>query len=161
MPLTIHAVSRPLAQREPVPRGEMIKTINANDEGALEEIKVLLGWVYNACTLCMSLLNPKFVAWTKTIQAIWSKDKTKNKILEMLMGRLNSTASIFPLARHLLAIIRYSYSKMNAFSWYPLRPNIRNNLKLHMRILHKARKGIYMNLLTNCEPTQIYLTDTR
>ena len=48
---------------------------------------------------------------------------------------------------------------MNAFARHQLRPSIRDNLKLHMRILHKACKGISMNLITYREPNRIYLTD--
>ena len=48
---------------------------------------------------------------------------------------------------------------MNAFNQYQLRSNTSNDLKLHMRILQKSHKGIYMNLLTYREPTRIYLTD--
>ena len=66
----------------------------------------------------MSLPEPKFISWTKNIQDVLSKDETKVKNLKILIGRLNHTASIIPLARHFLAIIRFFHSKMNAFSWY-------------------------------------------
>ena len=136
----------------------MIKPSKEKSEGSLEETRVVLGWLYNTRTLCVSLPNPKFIAWTKTIQDIISKYKTKAKNLETLMGRLNHTASIIPLARHFLARTMYFYSNINAFARYQLCPNIHDDLKLHMRILQKARKGILMNLLTYCEPTHIYLT---
>ena len=158
MQLTINAVSCPLSQKEPVPRDEMIKTSKAKSEEAIEDIKVVLGWVYNTRTLCVRLLGAKFIAWAKTMQDILSKFKTKVKNLETLMGRLNYIASIVPLARHLLAIIMYSNSKTNAFPWYQLRPNICNDMKLHMRIPHKSHRGIWMNLLTYHKPTHIYLT---
>ena len=87
------------------------------------------------------------------------KRRKKAKNLETLIGRLNHTESIIPLARHLLARIRLLHSKMNAFNWYRLRPNICDNLKLHMSIIQKSRKGILMNLLTYRELTCIYLTD--
>ena len=48
---------------------------------------------------------------------------------------------------------------MNAFARYQLHPNIHNNMKLYMKILQKAHKGILMNLVTYSEPTRIYLTD--
>ena len=41
IPLAIHAVSRPLAQKELVPRDEIIRLSKAKSEGALEEIKVV------------------------------------------------------------------------------------------------------------------------
>ena len=85
----------------------MIDPSKAKDEGSLEDFKVVLGWVYNTRTLCVSSPDSKFIAWTKTIQDILSKDKTKAKNLETLIVRLNHTASIIPLARHFLAIIRF------------------------------------------------------
>ena len=98
--------------------------------------------------MCVSLLEPKFIAWTKTIKNIISKDKTKAKNLETLIGRQYHTASIIPLDIHFIVIIRFFHSNMNAFSWYQLRRNICDNLKLHMRIPQKDRKGISMNLIT-------------
>ena len=68
--------------------------------------------------MCVSLPEPKFIALTKTIQDIISKDETKAKNLETIIGRLNHTALIIPLARHLLARIGFFHSKMNTFAWY-------------------------------------------
>ena len=45
MPLAIHAVSRPLSQKEPVHRYEMTDPSKTKAEGSLEEIKIVLGWV--------------------------------------------------------------------------------------------------------------------
>ena len=140
-------------------RYEMIKPSKAKYEGALEDIKFILVWVYNTFTFCVSLPKPKLIALTKTLQDILSKDEKKVKNLETLIGRLNHTALIIPLARHVLARIRFFHSNMNAFYRYQLRPNIRKDLKLHIRILQKDQKGISMNLLNYCEPTLIYLLD--
>ena len=142
MPLVIHAISQPLAKKEQIPRDKMIYPSKAKAERSLEEIKSVLGWVYNKHILCVRLPDLKFIAWTKTIQDILSKDKTKANNLETLIVRLNHAASIIPLARHFLARIHFFQSKINAFSWYQLRPNIHDDLKLYMRILQKARKGI-------------------
>ena len=108
----------------------------------------------------MSLPKPNFIAWTKNIQDILSKDETKANNLETLIGSLNHTALIFPLARHFLVRIRFFHSNMNAFAWYQLRPNIHDDLKLHKRILQKSRKGTLVNLITYRKPTRIYITDT-
>ena len=108
----------------------------------------------------MSLPEATFIAQTKTIQDILSKDETKYKNLETIIGGLNHIALIIPLDRLVLPIIRLFQSNVNAFSWYRLRLNICDNLKLHMKILQKACKGISMNLLNYCEPTPLYLTDT-
>ena len=107
----------------------------------------------------MSLAEPKFIAWAKTIQDILSKYETKAKNLETLIGRLIDTVLIIPLARHILARVRFFHSKMNAYAWYQLRPNICDDLKIHMRILQKSHKGILTNLLTYREPTCIYIAD--
>ena len=137
----------------------MIKPSKVKAAGALEDIKIVLGWVYNTRTLCLSLPELEFIACTKNIQDILSKDETNANNLESLIGRLNHTALIIPLARHFLTRLRYFHSKMNAFSQYRLQPNIHDDMKLHMRIPQNPHKGIYMDLLTYREPTRIYLTD--
>ena len=109
--------------------------------------------------MCVSLPNPKFISCTKTIQDMLSKDKTKSKKLVTLIVSLNNTSLIIPLARNFLERIWLFQSKMKSFAWYQLRPSIRDDLKLHTRILQKACKGILMNLLTYRELTCIYLTD--
>ena len=159
MTLAIHAVSQKLAQKEPLPRDKMIKPKKAKSEGALEDINIFLGWVYITHILCVSFTKTKSIDQKKTIQDIWLKDEPKSNNLLTLIGRLNHTASIIPLARHFLTIIRFFKSNLNAFTWYLLRTNICDDLKLHMRILQKSRKCISMNLLTYHEPTRIYLID--
>ena len=87
------------------------------------------------------------------------KRRKKSKNLETIIGRLNHTALIIALARHFLARIKFFHSNTNAVAWYQLQPKIRDNLKLHMKILQKAHKGISMNLPAYCEPTRICHTD--
>ena len=109
--------------------------------------------------MCVILPKPNFIAWKKTIQGILSKDKTKSNNLETLIGRLNHKALVIPLSRHLHTRIRCFHSNINVFAWYKLRTNIRDYLKLHMKILHLAHKIISMNLLIYHKPTCIYLAD--
>ena len=148
MSLTVRTVSHPLAQKEPVPRDKIIEQSKVKAEGVLEEIKIVLGWLYNTRTLCVILTETKFIAWTKNIQDILSKDEIKANNLEMLIGRLNHTALIILLARHFFSRIRYFHSEMNAFAWYQLSTNSGENLKLYMWILLKSHQGILINLLT-------------
>ena len=53
----------------------MIKPPKSKAEGELEDIKVVLRWVYNTHTLIVSLPDTKFIAWTKTIQDNLSKPR--------------------------------------------------------------------------------------
>ena len=80
----------------------MIEPSKEKSEGVLEEIKVVLVWVYNTCTLFVRLTETKFISWTKSIQDIISKEETKAKTLETLIVRLNHTSSIIPLAIYFL-----------------------------------------------------------
>ena len=52
----------------------MTKPSKSKSERALEEIKVVLVWVYNTRKFCVGLPEPKVIVWTKTIQDILSKD---------------------------------------------------------------------------------------
>ena len=65
----------------------------------------------------------------------------------------------YPIIKKLPRDNQVFHSKVNVFARYRLQTNIRDDLKIHTRILHKSYKGILMNLLTYLEPTRINLTD--
>ena len=66
--LTIHIVARPLQMEEPIPRSHMVALQKLMAEGAMEEMKVVFGWLLDTRRLVIYLTDHKFVAWTKKIK---------------------------------------------------------------------------------------------
>jgi hypothetical protein len=65
--LAIHAVSRPVAVCEPIPRNKLTAEKKAIAESLLEEVKTTLGWLLDTRRLLISLTIEKYSAWAATI----------------------------------------------------------------------------------------------
>ena len=111
-PLAIDTVARPIDPNEPLPRTTFISKTKATAEGALEEVKTVLGWVLNTRRLTISLPAHKFIAWSSEMKTIIAKGSSSLKELKRVLGRLSHAASILPMARHFLSRIRYANSRM-------------------------------------------------
>ena len=130
-------------------------------EGALAEQKIIRGWLFETRAFIICLPLSKFIAWNTQIVQILEVGKVQKEGLNQLIGRLNHSASIMPLARHFMNCMRFLLSKMhNSYAFYSIKPTVRSDLELHQKILAKAEKGISINLLTFCEPTRGYRTDS-
>ena len=66
-------MGRPVDKHEPIPRLDLISLENLEAEGASEEVKTILGWLFNTCSLTLSLPIHKCKAWIKTIEEIIDK----------------------------------------------------------------------------------------
>ena len=119
--------SPPLAKNEPLPRDPFLKQSKVTAEGALEEIKTILGWVFDTRRLKVSLPQDKYKAWSSTIESILQKGTANQKELETMIGRQTHAAAIMPMARHFICRIRYAQSKMNY-------PNQEYKLKKHVLV---------------------------
>jgi hypothetical protein len=80
--------------------------------------------------------------------------------LDSLIGWLNHTASIMPMARHFLGRLHQRINR-NVFrrKFVRFSRNELKDLKLWKRLLTKAASGISMNLITICEPTCVCWLD--
>ena len=61
---------------EPIPRAEMAEKKKLLAEAGLEEMKTILGWLFNFRGLIVYLPENKFVAWTDTIKGFLATNKT-------------------------------------------------------------------------------------
>ena len=86
--LALHAVARPLAKNEPIPRHEMAARNKFIAEAAAEEVKMVLGWQINFRTLMISLPKNKFIAWSEAIRLYLDKKVATAKQLETDIGRM-------------------------------------------------------------------------
>ena len=160
VPLAIDATVRPLAKNEPLPRDPFLKQSKVTAEGALEEIKTILGWVFDTRRLKVSLPQDKYKAWSSTIESILQKGTANQKELETMIGRQTHAAAIMPMARHFICRIRYAQSKMNYPNQeYKLKKHVLEDLRLALDVLDTASKGISMNLLTFRLPSIGYFVD--
>ena len=143
MPLAIHAVSRPLYQKELVTRDKINKPSKSNLKGHQKRSKLSQDEDTKHAHCVCDYTSPCSQPGKRLSRASLSKDEKKFKNLETLKERLNQTSSIISLARHFLTRIMYIKSRMNAFARYRLHPDIFNNLKLHMRILQNDKLGVF------------------
>ena len=86
--LAINVASRGAHEEELIPRAEMAEKKKLLAETGPEEIKTILGWLFNLKGLIVYLPENKFVAWTNTIKGVWGSNKTSYKELETIIGRM-------------------------------------------------------------------------
>ena len=65
--LAFHIFGRPIDKNEPIPRKDIIFFDKLIAEGAIEEQKILLGWLYDTRCLIISLPLDKCSNWSKDI----------------------------------------------------------------------------------------------
>jgi hypothetical protein len=93
----VRTVSRPLDDKDQIPRKDIISLKKFIAEGTPSETKIVLGWLLNTRTLRISLTEHKFKAWHKDLEDLLSKSKVKEKLLEQVIGRLNYVACILDI----------------------------------------------------------------
>ena len=99
--LAIHTSARPLHPEEPIPREEMAALAKLLAEAGPEEVKTILGWLFNFRTLTVSLPDDKFIAWSNAIKKMQDDGKVAPKELETTIGRLTHRHDIaFRLSFH-------------------------------------------------------------
>lgn len=158
--LAIHAVARPLAADEPIPRDDLASIKKLLAEGGLAETMTLLGWTLDLRRLRVALPDDKFMAWTATIDSILAVGVATKEELETLVGRLNHVGFVVPAARHFLSRIRDAQHKARgrrkptALSTVALA-----DLHIWKKFLARAHAGVNMNLLTPRIPTHEFLSD--
>ena len=95
--LAIHAVGRPLAENETVPRNHLISKSKLKAEAALTELLIMLGWLLNTRQLLIQLPDHKWSVWRKTLVDMIKKGKTTFDEMETVVGRLT----------HLVVVLQY------------------------------------------------------
>jgi hypothetical protein len=103
--LALDVVGRPIHNDEPLPHDELGSRSKLLAESGLSELKCLLGWEFNTRDLSIKLSDNRFSVWSTQIQEdiLSNAGRTSKKTLEIIIGHLNHTASIIPIARHFLS----------------------------------------------------------
>ena len=160
-PLAIYVVSRDNTSTEPITRDDMITRDKMLAEGALEELKIILGWLYDTRRLLVALPKHKYIAWSDQIQEAINTRFIAYIDLDNIVGRLNHAACIIPLSRHFLSRIRSCLRTSNKWCRrIALTNEAINDLILWLKLLCKANEGISMNLLCFRSPNRRYRTDS-
>lgn len=75
-------------------------------EGAPAEEQIVLGWMIDIHLIRLRLPPDKYEAWTRELTALRSGHVITYEGADSLVGKLNHTAFLIPLARHFLTRLR-------------------------------------------------------
>ena len=157
--LAINCASRDVHAKEPIPRDEMAEKKKLLAEAGPEEIKTILGWVFNFRKLLVALPENKYVAWSKAITDILEADRTSYKELETTIGRLVHVGILMPQLYHFMSRLRDLLRRACNRRTIKLTEPTRKDLELMLFFLEKSKVGIDMNLLVFRKPTKVYRSD--
>ena len=116
-------------------------------EAGPEEVKIILGWVFNFRDLTVSLPENKYIAWTEAIRSVLAKNKTNYKELESMIGRMIHVGVIMTQIHHFMSRLRDLLRRVSNRRSINLTDATRKDLELMLFFLESARSGIDMNLL--------------
>jgi len=150
--VAIHVIFRPVHASEKSIRNTVLSLRKLSDDGALTEMKVILGWLLNTRAFLLSLPPEKFTAWAGEIHRLLANGYTTKKELHTLVGRLNHVGHIIPFSRHFLHRLRRPLnSKWNRHT-KSFTTAQKEDLQLWLDILSVAKQGVSINLLTYRPP---------
>ena len=94
--LAIPSVAQPLCSEEPIPREEMAARNKLLAEAGSEELKIILGWLFNFRSLMVNLPKNKFVVWPSALEKIIKTRVSQAKEIEKNIGRMTHVSMILP-----------------------------------------------------------------
>ena len=109
--LAIHIMNRPLAPVEPIARNNMVSLSKLAAEAALEELKMLLGWIIDSRRLLVKLPDHKHIAWQRDLQRLVQTKKATYKELDSIIGRLVHVSTVLQPILHFISRIRFLKDK--------------------------------------------------
>jgi hypothetical protein len=161
LPMATHLVFRPQAgDAEPLPRPDAQSIRKLIAEGRLREILIFLGWEINSRTMMISLPNVKVIAWIKSIEKALNTLTISWEEAKTLVGRLNHIGYIIPCARHFLNRIRRLEWTADKHGSAMITLNSSKDLKLWIKFLQRAQRGISINSVVFRVPTTIAVSDS-
>ncbi len=163
--LAIHTLCRPLDPNEPIQREDCLSLEKLEEEGMMSETVIILGWKVNTRSLTLSLPSKKYNQWTQDLKEVIQTKRTSLKQLEIIIGRLNHTATACPFMRYFLNRLRHNLeawkkvSKSKTSQNYLTHSSL-SDLKLwHNCFLPAVHLGISLNLITYRRPSIICWSD--
>jgi hypothetical protein len=121
---------------------------------------IYLGWKICTRTLTISLPPEKVKAWSSSIKRIIkAKTKIDYATIATTVGRLNHVAHIIPQARHFLNRLRKDEERADKLRFTTISNETKQDLKLWIKFLKYAEKGISINTIIFRSPTSLSLSD--
>ena len=161
LPMATHLVFRPQAgTEEPLPRPDAQSIRKLIAEGRLREIIIFLGWEINSRTMMIALPTVKVIAWINSIEKVINKLTISWEEAKTLVGRLNHIGYIIPCARHFLNRIRRLEWIADKHGIAIITPDSNKDLKLWIKFLQRAQRGISINSVIFRVPTTIAVSDS-
>ena len=146
LPLATHTMFRQVDPNEPVPRDPLLSETKYRGEGIMEEWKIYLGWLFDLKQFTISLPPHKAAVYAKCIQELLDAGEVSDpKMLEKLIGRLNTIGHILPAARHFMSRLRRRHVLATEGDTL-LTEAERRDLLLWLDILRVVEAGININL---------------
>ena len=159
--MALFLIFRPLcALFEPLPRPDPASIRKMLAEGGLSEIITFLGWKVNTRLLTVALPSPKAAAWRAEIdQVLLESRAVKFARLQSLIGKLGHVCFIIPDARHFMNNLRRMEHLARFKKRVKLSRSAKEDLKLWLRFLDSAERGISINRIVFRKPNVISFTD--
>jgi hypothetical protein len=66
--LAIEVAARPNDVKKPIPCKKMVAEDKLKSKGGLSDTKITLGWLFNFCTLTVSLIKHKYIVWSRELK---------------------------------------------------------------------------------------------
>ena len=161
-PCTVmHAIAHKATNDETfVPRQNLIADDKNEAEGAPEEVKIVLGWEIDSRRLLVRLPYHKFKAWSSQVQTFITRKSTNLDDLRSVIGRMENVACMVPMFAHFLNNMRQLEMKAELSNKNQLiNKRTKDDFRLAIKFLERARTGINMNLITFRCPSKIYIND--
>ncbi len=90
-------------QNEPIPREPMEALNKLFAEAAPEEIKIILGWIFDFHQMLILLPENKFIVWTKELLEMIARGTSTAKDLSQHIGRFVHLGVVIPVLHHFLS----------------------------------------------------------
>jgi hypothetical protein len=158
--LAIYAAARPKHSDEPIPREEMAALAKLLAEAGLEEIKTILGWVFDFRRMIVSLPDNKFIAWSREIENLLEKMETTAKELEENIGRMVHLSMILPFVHHFMSRLRDLQARAKNRRSIKITAECEKDLNLMLFFLKEASKGVDLNQIAFRMPGFVYRSDS-
>lgn len=157
--LAMHVIGRLNSQEEPIKRLELPSMSKLAAEGALEEEKVVLGWLLNTRELLIKLPPHKAKAWSDSIHKILNEKSTTYKELQTLIGRLTHLSVVMQMILHFLSRLRHLEERGRNRRTIAVPDDVQYDLHLALEFVSKVEQGISFNLVTFRKPNKLYRAD--
>jgi hypothetical protein len=145
---------------EPLPRRPLLSAHKLIAEGSPAEVQTVLGWNVDTRRLTISLPDDKFLAWNGELVAITNARGGSYHAVDSLVGRLNHTSFVLPMARHFMGRLRNALiPRLHKDQQVRLGPETVEDLKLWRDILLRAHAGVSLNLIVTREPDRVCWSD--